>query len=199
MTHMTPPRFTDATFDGFEILTASQRSALSAVRGWIDAVRKGEGPMLALIGVQGTGKSHLLYAALHELCRDLPRGTPMPYAAPWYRLVDELRWGRAVQTEAGSRELSAAQVRADLWSRPVVMLDEVRRTSSTEFDDTELVKFACHAYDSRRAVLVTTNWNPLEGVMGPAAASRFRQVVINAPDYRQARHQPAALAATTQE
>lgn len=184
MTHMTPARFAQATLADYRLHTESQELGYEAVLAWISAVRRGEGPMLALIGPQGTGKSHLLYAALHELCRELPRGTPMPYAAPWYRLADELRYGRTVQTEAGGRELSGAHVRADLWSRVVVLLDEVRRTAGTDFDDTELVKFACHAYDHRSALLITTNTNPLEAVMGAAAASRFAQVVIDGPDYR---------------
>jgi chromosomal replication initiation ATPase DnaA len=111
---------------------------------------------------------------------------PYPFVAPWYSLADTLRYGDVIQTEAGSRERSAHQIRAELWSRKVVLLDEVRRTSGTEFDDSELAKFACHAYDNRIAVLITTNVSPLEQVMGPAAASRFAQVTVVGPDARQA-------------
>ena len=67
----------------------------------------------------------------------------------------------------------------------MVLLDEVRPTSATSFDDTELVKLAALAYDERVAVLLTTNVNPLADVMGPAAASRFVQVVVSGPDHRQ--------------
>lgn len=132
--------------------------------------------MLALIGRQGTGKSHLLYAAAGALQAAMDR---RPYVRPWYQLGDQLRWG------AGTQE--AHEVRQTLWDMPVVLLDEVRPTSGTNFDDTELAKFACHAYDNRVAVLLTTNWNPLEEVMGGPAASRFLEVVIDGPNHRQLR------------
>lgn len=188
-----PRRFEHASFQSFEPVTASQRAAAIAVRQWLADLE--HGPMLALVGSQGAGKSHLLYAAARELYTSLDRmdakeraerRTVYPFVAPWYQLADQLRYGRTIQTEGGSREQAPAEVRAALWGRPVVLLDEVRRTSGTDFDDSELAKFACHAYDQRIAVLLTTNVHPLADVMGPAAASRFAQVVIEGPDARQA-------------
>jgi hypothetical protein len=76
-------------------------------------------------------------------------------------------------------------VRDQLWAQPIVVLDEVRATASTAFDDTELAKFACHAYDADIPTLITTNVSPLDQVMGPPAASRFTQVIIEGPDWRQ--------------
>lgn len=187
-----PPRFQRATFDNFRTHTASQKAAKDAVAAWIRAIP--QGPMLALIGATGTGKSHLFYSAARFLIAELDAMDPKmrtatrrtyPLVVPWYSLADELRYGRTVQTEGGSRSQDAHEVREQLWGRQVVMLDEVRKTSGSEFDDTELAKFACHAYDNQVAVLVTTNWSPLSDVMGPAAASRFAQVVIDGPDGRQ--------------
>jgi predicted ATPase len=155
---------------------------------WLEAARSGRGEMLALIGKQGTGKSHLLYGAVRELYATKPEDPKAviesrwcgPYVAPWYRLADELRYGKG-----GNDTMRDAQgERMRLWGARTVMLDEVRPTSGTNFDDTELAKFACHAYDNRVAVLITTNVNPLAEVMGEAAASRFTAVVVNGPDWR---------------
>lgn len=190
---MIPKRFAHATFDNYETHTASQRHARDAVQAWLANLENG--PMLALIGLQGTGKSHLLYSATRQLCAACDAMDPKeraqrrivyPFAAPWYTLADSLRYGDSIQTEGGGRQRDGHEVRAALWGRSVVLLDEVRRTSGTEFDDSELAKFACHAYDNRIAVLITTNVSPLEQVMGPAAASRFAQVTVVGPDARQA-------------
>lgn len=185
-----PPRFADASFQNFVAHTASQESAAQGVYEWIKKVP--QGAMLALIGKQGTGKSHLFYSAVRviDAAFDVmdPRdrvGKQKPFVAPWYALADELRYGRTDITEATTRHVEPSEVRSKLWERKVVMLDEVRKTSGTEFDDTELAKFACWAYDNRVAVLITTNTNPLSEVLGAAAASRFNQIVINGPDARQ--------------
>lgn len=189
---MIPPRFRNASFATFRPATQSQSAALTAVRAWLEGLQ--DGPMLALVGHQGAGKSHLLYSAARVLIDAIetmdPKaramsGASYPYVAPWYSLSDQLRYGEVVQTQAGSRDRGPGEVRAGLWGRSVVMLDEVRATSGTNFDDTELARFACHAYDNRIAVLITTNVNPLEKVLGPAAASRFRQIVVDGPDARQ--------------
>lgn len=174
-----PDRFTGATLDGYEAATKSQRAALAAVRHWAEEAAAGRGLMLALIGPTGIGKSHLLYAAANAL---LARGV-RTYARGWYRLADELRYGGGSPFTPG--QLEAAEVRSLLWRQKVVLLDEVRPTASTAFDDTELAKFACHAYDQRLAVLMTTNVNPLADVTGPPAASRFTQLVVEGKDRRQ--------------
>ena len=176
-----PKRFQAVTLDGYNARTQSQMMAASAVRAWIDSALDGQGPMLALAGSQGTGKSHLLYAAgiaMGErvaVLRQEGYRQPLPRFEPWYRLADQLRYSDEKDS-----------IRNSIYGSPIVMIDEVRPTSGTNFDDTELAKLACHAYDDRAAVLITTNVHPLDKVMGPAAASRFRTVVVQGPDHRQA-------------
>jgi chromosomal replication initiation ATPase DnaA len=176
-----PARFRDVRFASYETETPSQRLAMTRTREWVERVIAGKGPMLALIGKQGTGKSHLAYAALHALHES---GVRPLYARPWYRLSDELRYGgRDPFTDS---LLEAKDVRDVLWCQRVVLIDELRATANTPFDETEIAKFTCHAYDQRIAVLVTTNAEPLRDLMGDAAASRFTQTVIVGRDRRQA-------------
>lgn len=177
-----PQRFRTATFGSFAPASESQRVALAAVREWVKRTLASQGTMLALIGSTGAGKSHLLYAA----ARALAEQDRHFYARPWYRLADELRYGgRSAYNPAALME--PAEMRQHLWDARIAMIDEVRPTASTAFDDTELAKYACNAYDSCLSVLITSNVNPLTDVMGPAAASRFTQVVIEGPDRRQSR------------
>ena len=168
-----PKRFRDARFTNYTAETDTERMALKMAERWVAAVLRGEGPMLALVGVQGTGKSHLLYSAAWAL--HLGGRTCRPF--PWYRLADELRYGRGM-TEAH-------EIRTALFGQRVLLLDEVRPTANTAFDDTELAKLACHAYDQEIPVILTTNVSPLDAVLGPAAASRFTQLTLTGRDRRQ--------------
>lgn len=180
-TLLVPERFRAATFKNYVPTTPSQHAALAAVGQWCKDVMAGTGPMLALIGTTGTGKSHLLYAAVRHLVR---RNYPV-YARAWYKLADEMRYG-GPSAYGGTELLEAKEVRAQLFGRRIVLLDEIRATASTAFDDTELTKFTADAWDRKSAVLITTNVSPLADVMGPPAASRFeRQVTIIGPDHRQ--------------
>lgn len=180
--YLIPPRFSRATFDGFRPITDSQRAALAKAKEWVERAVAGKPAMLALVGETGTGKSHLLYAA----ARLVLSAGHLAYVRPWYRLADELRYG-ALSPFPPHMFLEAHEIRAQLFAKRIVILDEIRPTANTAFDDTELAKFACHAYDANLAVCVTTNVNPLADVMGPPAASRFTQVIIEGPDHRQRR------------
>lgn len=174
-----PKRFTAVRFENYAPETDSETRALRVVRRWVDLVAKGEGPMLALIGPQGTGKSHLLYAAawtLHEL-------QVRAWCCSWYKLADELRYGGPARY--GSLAMDSHEHRSLLWRQPVILLDEVRPTAGTAFDDTELAKLACHCYDQQLPILLTTNVNPLAEVLGPPAASRFTQEMLTGRDRRQ--------------
>ena len=176
MPRFLPRRLQAATLENYVPRTPQQADALAAVRWWLDEVRAGRGPMLALIGKQGTGKSHLLYAAARELYRQHETRSGL-VVRRWYRLAHELRYG------AGDAEpiVGAQRARAALWQARIALIDEVRPTSGTDFDDTQLAQFACNAWDDMTPVLVTTNVHPLEAVMGPAAADRFTQIVIVGP------------------
>ncbi|HEX5437500.1 MAG TPA: DnaA/Hda family protein [Gemmatimonadaceae bacterium] len=175
-----PIRFQGADFESFICTTRAQRIALAAVRQWVADAAAHRGAMLALVGATGAGKSHLLYAATNALLALDEK----VYARPWYTLANELRYG-GVSPFTPTHVLEAAHVRRMLFEHRIVVIDEVRPTAGTAFDDTELAMFSCHAWDETAAVLITTNVNPLAEVMGAAAASRYEQIIVDGPDRRQ--------------
>lgn len=186
---MVPKRFASATLDNYVAETESERYALRAIRRWVEVVVAGGGPMVAIIGPQGTGKSHLMYGAYWALYAGdgkwdtAPRKPPRPSCFSWYRLADELRWGGT--NPYNGAKLESHEVRDRLWGAKIIMLDEVRPTANTNFDDTELAKVACHCYDAEIPMLLTTNVAPLADVLGGPAASRFTQIIVTGRDRRQ--------------
>jgi chromosomal replication initiation ATPase DnaA len=176
-------KFADATFATYQTNPAapSLEAALVATKRFCRMVHKGKAPMLALIGSTGTGKSHLLYSAAKALHATEHR----VFTRPWYLLADQLRYGGGPSLFNPQIRLESHELRDALMKERILMIDEVRPTAGTDFDDNELAKLVCNAWDNGRAVLITTNVSPLEAVVGPAVASRFTQVTITGPDHRQ--------------
>lgn len=185
-----PPRFRAARLAQFRdslaeiqdpAVRASQLVAFDAVTDWCKRVTGGEPAMLALVGATGVGKSHLLYAATYALYRRNVR----VYVQPWYRLADALRYGGR-SAWGTNKLLEGPEVRDEILGERVICLDDVRPTSGTAFDDTELGKIILDAWDRESAMLITTNVSPLTSVLSPPLASRFVQVVMTGADRKHA-------------
>lgn len=184
-----PKRFAGVTFDQFDpgrqkgaVDRKSCDIALRAARLFVQRYHEQKPVMLALIGGEGLGKSHLLYAAAQTL---IARGEKV-YARPWHLLADELRYGGDHPYSPALPPIEAYEARRLMWtSARAVFLDEIGRTSATEFDPTELHKFSAWAYDEHLSVMLTSNVEPLSDVMGPFAASRYTQLILTGDDQRQ--------------
>lgn len=176
-----PLRFEHVRFTNFRVRNQNQtqQDALTAVKRWVERIIEGQTPMISLIGPTGVGKSHLLYSAAWQLFEKHQRAV---FSRAWnYSLADALRYGTRPE---GSPEVPAFVVREEFYRNRIVLLDEIRFTADTQFDSTELIKFANHAYDNGVSVLLTTNADPLSLVMGPEAADRFEKIVIAGTSYR---------------
>lgn len=182
-----PRRFAGATFATFEKRSPSQRAAWEKALEWVEATLSGQGPMLALTGPKGVGKSHLLWAARAEVYRVLEErkaaedGRPHP-EWPWPRA--RLWFDLAPMLERG------AEGRADAWrmvkEAGCLMLDEVVpvQFGTREGIDPALRSMAMGAYANQAAMFVTTNRNLAE-VMGEAGASRFVELLVEGPNGRE--------------
>lgn len=167
-----PRRFDAVTLAGFQPTHAKQKRALAVVHRWVEKAVAKDGEILCLVGPAGCGKSHLLYGAARELAG---KGLDVECRS-WYTLADELRYGDG--------RLEAHQVRRRVFGECALMLDEVRPTASTDFDDTELTKIVCHAWDNKRPLLLTTNIWPLNALVGPQVISRVTSVIVEGDDMR---------------
>lgn len=173
--------------------TRSQREALAAATAWAEQAGRGEGIALALVGPPGTGKSHLMYAAIrHANLRGVNAG-----AWGWFDLADHLRAAMSERDEQLRKD--GADQRARVRAVRAFGLDEIRPTSGTDYDSTQLSNLMTRAYRECQDVFVTSNHvcrpdtdrDPgaryIEDIIGIAATSRLTMVQVDGPDYRQLR------------
>lgn len=175
-----PPRHWHDTLDSFRPVTESQRNALEATRVWVESIKAGDGGALALLGEVGSGKSHLMYAAV----RELNEAGIHAAAGGWYDLADLFRQAKFGHDE----DVTEARLRkARYLNSAALAIDEIRPTSGTDYDTTELSQLMTRAYRERQGVIVTSNYadEKLSRIVGLAASSRLTQVVIKGPDMRQ--------------
>lgn len=175
-----PARHQHDTLDNFRPVTQSQRDALQATRDWVESVKQGQGGALALVGSVGTGKSHLLYAA----AREVNEAGIHAAAAGWWDLADLFKRAKF----AGSEDYDGAVAQRNRFiGAKAICIDEIRPTSGTEYDVTELSQLMTRAYREMQGVLVTSNAadEKLARIIGMAATSRLTQLVIEGPDMRE--------------
>lgn len=175
-----PPRHQGDTLENFRPLTPEQETALRATRDWVESVKAGRGGALALIGSVGSGKSHLLYAAI----RAVNLAGIHAAASGWYELADLFRRAKFGHPE----DLTEARLEKGRYlAARALGIDEIRPTSGTEYDTTELSQLMTRAYRQCQGVIITSNFadEKLAGIIGLAAASRLTQVVVTGPDLRQ--------------
>ena len=187
-----PPRHWGDTLENFKPVTDSQRAALDATRQWVDATVAGEGAALALVGGVGCGKSHLMYAAI----RAVNEAGVHAAAYGWAELADVLRAAKYVHDV---EEYTEAKARRDrLYAAKSFGIDEIRPTSGSDFDGTELAQIMTRAYRNCQGVIVTSNYadSKLAGIIGLAAQSRLTQLTVVGPNLRppeeRARHLSAS-------
>jgi len=168
-----PSKFSDVRFGNSveRPETENWHLAMKRSKQWVDIVANGNDGRLALIGPKGNSKSHLAYCAAWELYE---QHNLYSTCFSWVRIVDRLRWGSE----------QAQPLRERLMSVPILILDEVRPTSGSEFDAMELSKISMVRYDDELPTFVTCNWESLEAVMGEPAADRYTQVVLDGPSFR---------------
>lgn len=175
-----PKRHWGDTLENFVCHTVSQKVALDATREWIQSVRRGDGGALALVGEVGSGKSHLLYAAIREL------NTAGVHAAAggWYDLADLFRQAKFGHDE----DVTDSRIKKGrILGASALGIDEIRPTSGTEYDTTELSQLMTRAYRECQGIFVTSNHadDKLSKIVGLAATSRLTQVTVMGPDLRQ--------------
>lgn len=184
---------------------ASQARARAVAAWFVDETLAGRAPLVVFIGPTGVGKSHLMYAALVRLAY---AGVDS-FGLCWLtELADLLR----ERTDPALRldEKRAAHVHgriAAMKKAGAGGLDEIRGTSSTDFDTQEISKLVMAAHDRSAGLILTTQLSratdhaPLRGMndvdaathsaltnlIGAGAMGRLRPAVMDGPNYRKPR------------
>jgi DNA replication protein DnaC len=153
-----PKHFCDKGFDRFKIYERDQENALRSVTSFAQNYprsRKG----LCLWGKPGTGKTHLVCAALQHLT--LEKGVPARFVEISF-LFSEIR-------EAFQRQISALTALAPLAEIEVLAIDEIGKGRGTEFEKDTLDELLGRRYNADRTTLFTTNCS-VSFSSGPTAA-----------------------------
>jgi DNA replication protein DnaC len=132
------------SFQAYETLGPVRQRVESFAQGYPNF-----GKGVLLWGRPGTGKTHLLTAALQHLT--LERGVPARYVEFSF-LVSEIK-------EAFMRNVSALVALAPLAEVEVLAIDELGKGRSTEFEREVLDELISRRYNANRTTLFATNFN----------------------------------------
>ncbi|WP_432034207.1 ATP-binding protein [Streptomyces antibioticus] len=134
---------------------------------------------LLLLGSTGTGKTHLAFAALHELAYN---GVHMPWRAyPAPDLFAQLRPRAGQDSEAAF---------LDMANCPLLFLDDLGTAKLSEWTEEVTYRLINHRYDHCLPSIFASNLSPkeLSEVLGARVASRLTQmcdrIVLTGPDRR---------------
>jgi DNA replication protein DnaC len=140
-------RYWSSTLGDYKPSTKAQGRALDQVRQWVDAPLSGKG--FLLLGPPGTGKTHLLAAAVRAKLEQGVRGIRFVNVPI---LLDNLR--TAVRYTDSAVEERFEYLRDDAR---IVVLDDLGREKPTEWVHERLYVLIEARYASLRPVLVSTN------------------------------------------
>lgn len=143
-----PRHFCGKGFESFRAYEPAHEAALSRVQAFAQGYPKfGKGVLLH--GPTGTGKTHLLCAALQHLT--LERGVAARYVEFSF-LVSEIK-------EAFARNVSALVALAPLADAEVLAIDELGKGRATEFERDTLDELISRRYNADKITLFATNFS----------------------------------------
>jgi len=175
-------RFRAASFDTFNAQSAGQKKALAACVAFAAGVKHDQWASLMLIGLPGTGKTHLGAAAVRQVIHN-------GGSARYLTARDLVRTVRATwrrDSPQGEQEV----VDDIALGSTLLVLDEVGVGLGTEAEAAQLFDVLDKRYQAGAPVLLISNLNipDLRESLGPRLYDRMREssqvVVTNWPSHR---------------
>lgn len=166
-----PSRFTDRSLDSYEAATDRQHKALASCREYAENFDKHyrDGRCLMLMGLPGTGKTHLACGIANYLIRE--SGMSAVYRTVGGMLI-ELK-----STYERNSEHSEAEIMRGLTTPDLLVLDEIGATKPTEFELATLFAVINARYEQKLPTLIVSNLPPKElaGAIGDRCVDRLRE------------------------
>lgn len=166
-----PSRFTDRSLDGYQAETERQQKALESCREYAENFDQHyrDGRCLMLMGLPGTGKTHLACGIANYLIRH--RGRTAVYRTVGGMLI-ELKSSYDRQSEH-----SESQVMDGLTKPDLLVLDEIGATKPTEFELATLFAVINSRYEQQLPTLIVSNLAPkeLHTAIGERCVDRLRE------------------------
>lgn len=178
-------RYVGASFDSFDAKTKEQRRVLQACRGFADTFNREQGTGLWLIGLPGTGKTHLGAAMCAAVIEQHARGARIASARDIVRRLRDT-WRRdAEETEAA--------VIDEYGAVSLLVLDEVGAGFGSEAEQVQLFDVIDMRYTLQRPTVLLSNLTPalLKTTLGDRIYDRLREgakvLVCDWPSHRAGR------------
>lgn len=143
-----PKRYQGKGFDAFRPTSDEEAHALHVCRDYADRLKANEGDNLALIGREGTGKTHLACAIVSAA---LQQGLAAVYTTV-DRLLMDVRQAYSPDNNLTQRDTMRPFLEADL-----LVLDEVGRSKGSEDESRIIFNVIDSRYASMRPVVFVSN------------------------------------------
>lgn len=147
-----PPRFQEASFDGYRPGNENARKILEHMREYAENFGQNHklGRSLILCGKAGTGKTHLSCALLRALAHE--HGITGRYTTA-YRAVQEVR------ESYGNREVSESRAMNAFIKPDLLVLDEIGAQYGTDSEQLILFTIINGRYEELKPTIVVSNLN----------------------------------------
>ena len=169
-----PSRFDGCAFDNYVTDTGGKRTALTAVRNFVETFeslldpRSKEPFWLAMHGRVGTGKSHLCVSAINAVIDT--------HSAQYVEIPAIVR--RVSATWRRDSDESESDVFRSLTMCKLLVIDEIGVQRGTEFEQTIMTDILNTRYSNHMPTVLATNYGKkdLDAVLGDRIADRLREV-----------------------
>jgi DNA replication protein DnaC len=166
-----PKRFADKSFAGFRVENGPQQIALDACVGYVENFSKHrrDGRCMLLLGLVGTGKTHLSVAITKQLIDE-------HMVRAIYRTAGGIL-GDIKATYNDRQGLSEADILREVIAADLLVLDEVGATKQSEFELTTLFTIINGRYEQSRPTILVSNLAPAElnDAIGMRCVDRIRE------------------------